>query len=172
MEAIQEKTTAGITTGNFQIIVFKQGEEEYALHIDQIKEVVITPTITRMPQTPSFVRGVANIRGNIIAIVDLEEMFGLKRTIPMAIGTNHLGKNFTLVVQSEDLKMGILVNEVPNTLSVSQKDFDESVNIINDSRVNSNYIRGIIKANQRLIILIDIFKVIDHEMLQSIKKTA
>ena len=167
METTQETVTAGTTTGNFQIIVFKQGEEEYALHIDQIKEVVITPTITRMPQTPSFVRGVANIRGNIIAIVDLEEMFGLKRT-----NANHIGKNFTLVVQSEDLKMGILVNEVPNTLSVSQKDFDESVNIINDSRVSSNYIRGIIKSNQRLIILIDIFKVIDHEMLQAIKKSA
>lgn len=167
METIQEKSSTATTTGNFQIIVFKQGEEEYALSIDQIKEVVITPSITRMPQTPSFVRGVANIRGNIIAIVDLEEMFGLKRT-----NTNHLGKNFTLVVESDDLKMGILVHEVPNTLSVAQKDFDESVNIINDSHVNSNYIRGIIKANQRLIILIDIFKVIDHEMLHAIKKTA
>lgn len=166
MEAVQEKA-ANTTAGNFQIIVFKQGEEEYALHIDQIKEVVITPNITRMPQTPSFIRGVANVRGNIIAIVDLEEMFDLKRT-----HSNQLGKNFTLVVESEDLKMGILVHEVPNTLSVSQKDFDESVNIVNDSRVNSNYIRGIIKANNKLVIMIDIFKVIDHEMLHALKKGA
>lgn len=167
MEAVQEAAAAGVISNNFQIIVFKQGEEEYALRIDQIKEVVITPNITRMPQTPSFVRGVANIRGNIIAIVDLEEMFGLKRT-----QTNSLGKNFTLVVESDDLKMGILVHEVPNTLSVSSKDFDESVNIVNDSRVNSNYIRGIIKSGNRLIILIDIFKVIDHEMIHSLKKGA
>jgi len=167
MEAIQEPTVAGTVSGNFQIIVFKQGEEEYALHIDQIKEVVITPNITRMPQTPSFVRGVANIRGNIIAIVDLEDMFGLKRT-----NANALGKNFTLVVESEDLKMGILVHEVPNTLTVSAKDFDESVNIVNDSRVSSNYIRGIIKSGQRLIILIDIFKVIDHELIHTLRKGA
>ena len=167
MEAAKEQVATGAIASNFQIIVFKQGEEEYALHIDQIKEVVITPNITRMPQTPSFVRGVANIRGNIIAIIDLEEMFGLKRTREA-----HLGKNFTLVVESEDLKMGILVNEVPNTLSVPAKDFDESVNIINDSHVNSNYIRGIIKSNERLIILIDIFKVIDHELMHTIKKGA
>lgn len=167
MEAIQEQAVAGAIAGNFQIIVFKQGEEEYALHIDQIKEVVITPNITRMPQTPSFVRGVANIRGNIIAIVDLEEMFGLKRTQSAT-----LGKNFTLVVESEDLKMGILVHEVPNTLSVSSKDFDDSVNIVHDSRVSTNYIRGIIKSGQRLIILIDIFKVIDHEMIHALKKGA
>lgn len=162
-----KESTAGATTANFQIIVFKQGEEEYALRIDQIKEVVITPNITRMPQTPSFIRGVANVRGNIIAVVDLEEMFGLKRT-----QTNQLGKNFTLVVESDDLKMGVLVNEVPNTMSVSPKDFDENVNIVSDSKVNSNYIRGIIKSNNRLIILIDIFKVIDTEMLHVVKKGA
>jgi purine-binding chemotaxis protein CheW len=165
MEALQE-LAAGIIDGNFQIIVFKQGEEEYALQISQIKEVVITPNITKMPQTPSFIRGVANVRGNIIAVIDLEEMFDLKRN-----QNQQEGKNFTLVVESEDLKMGILVHEVPNTLSVSSKDFDESVTVINDSRVNSNYIRGIIKANQRLIILIDIFKVIDQEMLNSVRKS-
>ena len=166
MEATQESAAAGTIAGNFQIIVFKQGEEEYALQIAQIKEVVITPNITRMPQTPSFIRGVANVRGNIIAVIDLEEMFDLKRN-----ETHQEGKNFTLVVESEDLKMGILVHEVPNTLSVSSKDFDESVNVINDSRVNSNYIRGIIKANQRLIILIDIFKVIDQEMLSTVRRS-
>jgi purine-binding chemotaxis protein CheW len=167
METAQEQKNVTTAAGNFQIIVFKQGEEEYALHIDQIKEVVITPSITQMPQTPNFVRGVANIRGNIIAIVDLEEMFGLKRSQEI-----YTGKNFTLVVASEDLKMGLLVHEVPNTLTVSQKDFDESVNIIADSKVNNNYIRGIIKANKRLIILIDIFKVIEHEMLHVTKRGA
>jgi purine-binding chemotaxis protein CheW len=152
-------------SGVFQIIVFKQGDEEYALQIDQIKEVVITPPITRLPQTPDFIKGVANIRGNIIAILDLEEMFNLRRTSSVD-GNN----NFTLVVESEDVKLGLLVREVPNTLSVSAADFDESVNIVQDSSVDSNYIRGIIKSNGRLIILIDIFKVIDHEMMSHLKR--
>ncbi len=168
MEAVVENKTATeqkSKSGVFQIIVFKQGDEEYALQIDQIKEVVITPTITRMPQTPSYIKGVANIRGNIIAIMDLEEMFNLRRT-----STTGEGKNFTLVVESEDLKMGLLVREVPNTLSVPVTDFDESVNIIHDANVDSNYIRGIIKSNGKLIILIDIFKVIDHETINQMKK--
>lgn len=161
--ALDKKTKAGV----IQIIVFKQGDEEYALQIDQIKEVVITPNITRMPQTPSYIKGVANIRGNIIAIMDLEEMFNLRRT-----NTATDGKNFTLVVESEDVKMGLLVREVPNTLSVPAADFDESVNIVHDPNVGGNYIRGIIKANGRLIILIDIFKVIDHEMIGQLKRGA
>src|SRR5690349_5800373 len=81
-----------------QVMVFKLGNEEYGLHIDQIKEVVITPTITRMPQTPSYVKGVANIRGNVIAIFDLEDRFNLSGTI------QDQGSKYTLVVESEDVK--------------------------------------------------------------------
>ena len=148
-----------------QIVVFKLGQEEYGLKIDQIKEVVITPTITRMPQTPSYIKGVANIRGNVIAIFDLEERFNLQRSAPKE------GNRYTLVVESEDVKLGLLVNEVPHTISVNASDLDESVGIINDAHAESNYIRGIIKSRERLIILIDIFKVIDHETSDSIKKT-
>jgi purine-binding chemotaxis protein CheW len=151
---------------HLQIVVFKLGNEAYGLHIDQIKEVVITPAITRMPQTPPYVKGVANVRGNVIAIFDLEERFSLVQTSP-----NQSGK-YTLVVESADIKLGLLVNEVPNAISVKAADLDESVGIINDANTDSNYIRGIIKTGQRLIILIDIFKVIDQEMSASIKKAS
>lgn len=149
---------------SLQIVVFKLGNEEYGLHIDQIKEVVITPNVTRMPQTPTYVKGVANIRGNVIAIFDLEERFNLTRTI------QGLGSKYTLVVESEDVKLGLLVNEVPNTVSVNTGDLDEGVGIIHDASAETNYIKGIIKSGDRLIILIDIFKVIDQEMNNSIKK--
>ena len=150
-----------------QIVVFKLGEEEYGLHIDQIKEVVLTPNITRMPQTPSYVKGVANIRGNVIAIFDLEDRFNLKR---VESGAHHY--KYTLVVESEDIKMGLLVSDVPNTVTVNAGDLDESVGIINDANAEVNYIKGIIKTGHRLIILIDIFKVIDQEMASSLKKAA
>lgn len=141
-----------------QIVVFKLGEEEYGLHIDQIKEVVITPAITRMPQTPAYVKGVANIRGNVIAILDLEEKFDLKR-----YGTNTgVKNNFTLVIESEDYKMGILVREVPNTLSISSDRLENSV-LTGDLQSDQAYITGIVKLEKRLIIMIDIFKVIGEQ---------
>jgi purine-binding chemotaxis protein CheW len=152
-------------SGSFQIIVFKQGGEEYALTIDQIKEVVITPTITRMPQTPPYIKGVANIRGNIIAILDLEEKFNLTQ------GTDvNAGQNYTLVVESNDFKMGILVREVPNTLTVTAANFDDSLAIISDLSSEANYVKGVIKIENRLIVLIDIFKVLDTEILGNFKK--
>ena len=147
-----------------QIVAFRLGDEEYGLHIDQIKEVVITPAITRMPQTPSFIKGVANIRGNVIAIFDLEDRFNVIRNVQSV--TN----KYTLVVESEDIKFGLLVKEVPSTISVNASDLDESIGIINDANAETNYIKGIIKSGSRLIILIDIFKVIDHETTSNIKK--
>lgn len=160
----KEQTAAGSRT--LQIVVFKLGNEEYGLHIDQIKEVVITPNITRMPQTPSYIKGVANIRGNVIAIFDLEERFNLARTI------QNNGSKYTLVVESDEVKMGLLVTEVPNTVTVNASDLDESIGIINDAHAENNYIKGIIKTGKRLIILIDIFKVIDQEMSVAIKKAS
>src|SRR6478609_5479318 len=154
--AKEDKAESVKTSKSLQIVVFKLGNEEYGLHIDQIKEVVITPNITRMPQTSSYVKGVANIRGNVIAIFDLEDRFNLTRTAETK------GSKYTLVVESEDVKLGLLVNDVPNTVSVNVTDLDESVGIINDASSETNYIKGIIKSGQRLIILIDIFKVIDQ----------
>ena len=160
MSEIKQNTNGKptIQARNMQIVVFKLGQEEYGLHIDQIKEVVITPTVTRMPQTPAFVKGVANIRGNVIAILDLEEKFGLSRSTE----TGHSGNNFTLVIESDDYKMGILVREVPNTLSISTANIEDSV-FTGDHQSEQSYITGIVKLDQRLIIMIDIFKVINEQ---------
>jgi len=166
-EAVKTTPQAAATNRSLQIVVFKLGQEEYGLQIDQIKEVVITPNITRMPQTPSYVKGVANIRGNVIAIFDLEDRFNLVRS---DVQTH--GNKYTLVVESDDVKMGLLVNDVPNTISVSTADLDESVSIINDAHTGDNYIKGIIKSGGRLIILIDIFRVVDQDMANSMKKAA
>jgi purine-binding chemotaxis protein CheW len=158
----QEKTTK-----SFQIIVFKLGNEEYALSIDQIKEVVITPNIARIPLTQPYIKGVANIRGNVLAIIDLGERFGITSEEEINSGTHR----YTLVVSSDVLKMGILVKEVPNTLRVTDDDIDVSPNIIQDTAIDNNYIKGIVKSGSRMIMLIDIFRVITREDKDLITKT-
>lgn len=162
----QTKTAPVEGVRNQQIVVFKLGQEEYGLSIDQIKEVVITPNITRMPQTPPFVKGVANVRGNVIALLDLEIKFGLSQPADTADRRN----NYTLVIESDEYKMGILVREVPNTLSISSATIERSV-FAGDQVGEQSYITGIVKLDKRLIIMIDIFKVIvDQESQQLFKK--
>src|SRR2546423_2416278 len=96
------------------LIVFKLGDEDYAIRIEQVKEVNITPEITRMPQAAGFIKGVANIRGDIIAVMDLEERFRLKREVNGDQQTN----SYTLVIEQDNVNLGILVKDVPQSLSV------------------------------------------------------
>lgn len=144
-----------------QLIVFRLGNEEYALKIDQIKEIVLTPTVTKVPQTPSYVKGLANIRGNIIAILDLEEKFGVE-------GIQEKTGKYTLVVESETFKIGLMVNQVPNTLTVSENNIELAQDIVGDVSSQSNYIQGIVKTDNRLIILIDVYQLMKEKELQAI----
>ena len=147
-------------SANAQIIVFKLGGEEYGLPIDLIKEVVITPAITRIPLAPKHIKGVANVRGTILAVVDLEERLSVKEESET---TETVKPNFLLVIESEDYKMGILVKEVPNTLSVSEESIDSSPGLVQESGSEKGYVKGIVKTDKRLVILVDVFKLISRE---------
>lgn len=152
---IEKQASAGHPQVVTQMVVFKLGGEEYGLPIDQIREVVTTPQITRMPRTPPFIRGLANIRGSIITVMDLEHKFEMHEA---SAGD----KNFTLVIASEDFHVGILVREVPDTLSVSSADIESA--IFSGNSGNASYITGIAKTGKRLIILLDIIKLLNDDL--------
>lgn len=161
-EAANEQHKKEMMGRRMQLIIFKLGGEEYALPIDQIKEVVLTPRIAKMPQTPHYIKGVANIRGNIIAILDLEQRFKLS-------GQNEQESKsafYTLVVESELHKAGILVKEVPNTLTVYDTDIDNSSSFIQYSTIDEKCIKGVVKSGDRLIILLDMITLIEAENIQ------
>lgn len=147
----QEQIEEGIRE---QLIIFKLGGGEYALPIAQIKEVVLTPRISTMPQTPEYVKGIANIRGNVISIMDFEEKFGLSSQSKK--NSNGQSINYTLVIESEDYHVGILVKEVPNTLTVLSSKIDTAANIMQHSSLDEAVIKGIVKVKGRMIILIDV----------------
>tara|TARA_B100000809_G_scaffold266898_1_gene332704 strand:- start:4860 stop:5396 length:537 start_codon:yes stop_codon:yes gene_type:complete len=144
-----------------QLIIFKLGDEEYALHIDQIKEVVLTPGIAKIPQTPDYIKGVANIRGNIISIVDLNIKFGLTNIKDQTT-------RYTLVVESDSFKIGILVNEVPNTLVVAESDIDKSSTVLQYSNLDEECIKGVVKSGERMIIMVDMIKMMETEELKNL----
>ncbi len=143
-----------------QLIVFKLGGEEYALPIDQVKEVVITPKMAKVPHTADYILGAANIRGSVIAIIDLENKFGLK-----GLRSINDDGNYTLVIENEKFKVGLLVKEVPNTLSVSIDDVDDSKDILQFSTLNEECVNGIAKVGDRMIILVDIIAMLEMDDL-------
>jgi purine-binding chemotaxis protein CheW len=149
------------------LIVFKLGEEEYGIRIEQVKEVTITPEITRMPKTPSFIKGVANIRGDIIAIMDLEERFQIRTAKPDPAGTRH---TYTLALEARDYTIGLIVRDVPQSLTLPVSKLDKTPAFIQDININENFIEGIGKIEGRLIIVLDILRILSAEEAQQLKE--
>lgn len=137
-----------------QLIVFLIGEEEYALPIDQVKEIVLTPRISKVPQTPHYVLGISNIRGNIISIMDLEKRFGFHQMEEQSAG-------YIMVIESTDFQVGIKVKQVPNTLSVFASKIDNSANIMQYASLDESILKGAVKLGERIIILLDVIRMLE-----------
>jgi purine-binding chemotaxis protein CheW len=145
-----------------QLVVFQLGGESYGLSIDQVKEVVLRPQVARMPQTPAYIKGLANIRGNLIAIMDLEQKFGLQQA-----ETTVDDYNYTLVIENETYKIGILVRDVPDTVTVPVQDIDRASDFVQYSSLDARCLVGVVTANDQLVILIDIIEMVEVEGIET-----
>jgi purine-binding chemotaxis protein CheW len=165
MKAEDQKARAGeaVVEPNVHLIVFKIGTEEFGIRIEQVKEVTVTPEIARMPRTPSFIKGVANIRGDIIAIMDLETRFGIP---PASVPLKESKQTYTLVIETDNYTIGVMVKEVPQSLTVSVSQIDRTPGMIHAINVSENFIDGIAKEDGRLIIIIDMQKILKAEEIE------
>ena len=139
-----------------QLIVFRLGDEDYGIRIEQVKEVTITPEIVRMPKTPPFIKGIVNLRGDIIAVVDLEERFQLRpagRPVP--------DFSYTLAVEAPDYTLGLMVREVPRPLTLPVNLIEAAPEFVQDNGQREKYLEGIAKLpNGGVIIVLDMPKLL------------
>lgn len=145
-----------IAEETYQLIVFDLGKQAYALLLEEVREVVITPPLSKVPLAPEYVAGVANIRGNIFAILDLEKKISLE-------DSKRKEEHYTLVLEDNQLQAGVLVNEVPRTLEVGSNQIDFSPELTNSQNGEKEIVKGIIKDGERLIILLHIKQLINFE---------
>lgn len=141
------------------LVIFEVGDEHYAVSIDMIKEVVACPPIAPVPQVASYVKGVANVRGNVLAIMDLSIKFGLSKE-----GDDI---KFVFVIKNEDLHFAIGAKTVPNTMMVSKNSIGLASNIIANSSLAMNYVKGIIRQDDKMIVWVDLIDMIKNEELSS-----
>jgi purine-binding chemotaxis protein CheW len=168
-EDVSEKKN-GTVENSIQLIVFRLGAEYYGIRIEQIREVTITPEITRMPKTPSFIKGIANIRGDIIAIMDLEHRFGIKMSPEDEAKENQAAPTYTLVTDIKEYSLGLVVREVPQSLNLPVSKLDKTPAFLQDSQVSENFIESIGKMADRLIIVLDIHKILSNQEVLELKK--
>ncbi len=135
-------------------MAFKLGREEYALEILKVREIIGLMEITRAPKTSEVIRGVINLRGKVIPVLDLRLKFGMEKT-------EATDQTVIIVVQyglrGEELTMGLLVDEVVEVLDIKPGNI-EPTPTFGASTVDTNFILGIGKADKRVIFLLDIGK--------------
>jgi purine-binding chemotaxis protein CheW len=134
-----------------KFLTFFLAGEEYGLEILKVHEIIGMMPITSVPRTPQFVRGVINLRGKVIPVVDLR----LKLEMDSAEQTE---ETCIIVVQASGLETGVIVDKVSEVLDIASDDIDETLSF--GTSVNSDYILGIGKSEGRVKLLLDIDKVL------------
>ena len=139
-----------------QLIVFRLGDEDYGIRIEQVKEVTVTPEVARMPKTPPFIKGIANLRGDIIAIIDLEERFRLRPS-----GRELPERSYTVAVEAADYTLGLMVREVPRPFTLPLSQIEPAPEFVQDPGTRDKYLEGIAKLpDGSVIIVLDMRKLL------------
>lgn len=137
-----------------QLVVFDLASEAYGVHIGAVREIIRLQDITRVPRTPDFVEGVINLRGNVIPVVDLRKRFML----PVAEQTDD---NRIVVVDIGGQDIGVVVDAVTEVLRILSDSVEPPSSVI--TTADSDYLMGICKMESRLIILLDLERVLSEE---------
>ena len=150
-----------------QYLTFMLGEEVFALNISTVREVLELTNITRIPRTPKFMRGVINLRGHAVPVVDLRQKFGMspvKETVDTCIIIVECG------YEGEDSVMGAMVDSV-NEVFEMQPDSIESAPKMG-TVIKAEYIQGMGKQEGHFIIILDIGRIFSPEELSMVQQAA
>jgi len=146
-----------------QLVTFQVGPEEYGLDISVITEVIRPPEITSLPHMPRFVRGVINLRGTIIPIVDLRTRFGLQ-----TISDNARKMRVLIIRGAPQGLLGLVVDGVREVLRVPAAAVDPAPDAAKSA--GADFIAGVAKTAGRLVILLDADKILSREERASLKE--
>lgn len=146
-------------------LTFTLAEEEYGIGILRIKEIIGMMPITPVPQTPEFVKGVINLRGKVIPVVDLRLRFGMEE-----IGYTERTCIIVVEISGETgtVQTGIVVDSVSEVMNIKGGDIEDSPSF--GANLDTGYILGMAKMEGDVKILLDIDKVLSAEEIAEVKK--
>lgn len=148
-----------------QVIVFELDGEEYAIKITDLREIIKIPNITPIPNTPEFIKGIFNLRGKIVVVVDLEKRFSLVRE-------NKFQSKHIIIVEVDNNDFGVVVDQVKEVLHVPVSNIRPTPELVS-AKIHADYLSGVIVfdnkdgASSRIVVLLDLIKLLsDKELLE------
>lgn len=140
-----------------QLVVFRLGKEEYAVSIAQVKEIILYKGATKIPNAPEYMEGIINLRGKVIPVIELAARFG--------VGVKNGLERRVVIVETAGQEVGIVVDEVTEVIRLQQTAIEPAPAMTG----NSDYVRGIGKENDRLLILLDLGKLFRKDEIEAIQ---
>jgi purine-binding chemotaxis protein CheW len=153
------KTKSG---DELQLVVFNIGKEEFGVEIMRVQEIIRMTSITGIPQAPAYIRGIINLRGRIIVVLNLNVIMGME--------TKELDENTRIIVANiDETVMGFIVDSVSEVIRLPENNVEPAPAVI-ASKIGTEYVRGVGKMEDRLLILLDLDKMLGRNQLLSVQK--
>lgn len=146
---------------DLQVVGFRIGRETFGLPIAMVREIVRVPDITSVPNVPDYVEGVINLRGRIIPVIDLRKRFGQK-------SLEADKRNRIVVVEVDTRALGLLVHSASEVLKVPPSEIESPQNVFQEGELS--YVSGVAKLNGRLVILINLQRLLQASELRGIQE--
>lgn len=137
-----------------QLVSFRLGNEEYAVDIMRVQEIVLMGRITRMPNVPEYLRGLINLRGHVIPIVDLCVRFGLHQT-------EQTEDSRVIILNVNQKTLGIIVDSVDEVLRIHADQVDSSS--LGVAGTGHEYVKGLVKFEKKLLLLLNVEHLLDED---------
>jgi purine-binding chemotaxis protein CheW len=159
MEAVATKKE--VTEGKF--LTFVLGNEEYGIEILRVREIMGLLDITTVPQTPDYMKGVINLRGKVIPVIDLRLKFSMPEE-------EHTKETCVIVAEVNNTSIGIIVDSVSEVLDIKSGEIEETPSF--GQGIDTDFIMGMGKTKEKIIILLDIERVLSSEEMEMVKQHA
>ena len=141
-------------TESIQYLTFKLADEIFALDVAKVREILEVTTITKVPQTPDFMRGVINLRGSVVPVVDMRLKFGMSMT-EQTVNTCIIVVEINL--DGDSLVLGALADSVQEVVEMEAESIEPAPHI--GTKLNTDFIRGMGKVDDHFVMILDIDKI-------------
>jgi purine-binding chemotaxis protein CheW len=162
-EAPVKESHLGESAGSMQLVSFRLLQEEYGIEITRVQEIILMGEITRIPQTPNYIKGLINLRSTVIPIVDLRLRFGLPSQEPT-------DETRIMVVNMSGKTIGIIVDAVSEVLRISNDQISPPPPTV--TGLGRDYLTGLVNLDDRLLILLNIDQLFGEEESSALSAAA